>query len=133
MLDGAIAVALIIFALIYLVLVIGEFPGFCVYRTSAAMIGAVSMVVCGALPAGELLAAIDFRTMVLLFSMMIVAASLRLCGAFRWLADAVLRRAGHHRCGRRGGVHIGATAYMRVGVPLTIITVAVGLLAFAAR
>jgi Na+/H+ antiporter NhaD/arsenite permease-like protein len=86
-------VAWIIFGLTYLVLLVGEFPGFRIYRTSAAMIGAVSMVVCGAVPANHLLAAIDFPTLVLLFSMMIVAASLRLCGAFRWLADVVLHRA----------------------------------------
>ncbi|HUI26525.1 MAG TPA: anion transporter [Candidatus Kryptonia bacterium] len=86
-------VASLIFAFTYLVLVIGELPGFRVYRTSAAMIGAVCMVVFGVLPVDHLIAAIDFPTLVLLFSMMIVAASLRLCGAFRWLADMVLHRA----------------------------------------
>lgn len=85
--------ALIIFALTYLVLIVGELPGFRVYRTSAAFIGAVCMVAFGELPTDQLLAAIDFPTLVLLFAMMIVAASLRLCGAFRLLADAVLRRA----------------------------------------
>ncbi|MBI1817842.1 MAG: anion transporter [Deltaproteobacteria bacterium] len=86
-------VALIIFAATYLVLVIGELPGFRVYRTSAAFIGAVCMVGSGALPADRLLTAIDFPTLVLLFSMMIVAACLRLSGAFRLVADLVLRRA----------------------------------------
>jgi Na+/H+ antiporter NhaD/arsenite permease-like protein len=86
-------VALIIFAVTYLVLVIGELPGFRVYRTSAAFIGAVCMVASGALPADRLLTAIDFPTLVLLFSMMIVAACLRLSGAFRLVADLVLRRA----------------------------------------
>jgi len=90
---GCMTIAWIIFGLTYLVLLIGEFPGFRIYRTSAAMIGAVSMVLCGVVPADDLLAAIDFPTLVLLFSMMIVAASLRLCGAFRWLADVVLHRA----------------------------------------
>jgi Na+/H+ antiporter NhaD/arsenite permease-like protein len=51
------------------------------------------MVVFGVLPADRVLQTIDFPTLVLLFAMMIVAASLRLCGAFRWLADVVLHRA----------------------------------------
>ena len=63
--------ALILFAATYLVLVTGELPGFRVYRTSAALIGAVGMVVFGVLPPDRVLAAIDFPTLVLLFSMMI--------------------------------------------------------------
>ena len=43
--------ALLIFGFTYLVLVIGELPGFRVYRTSAATAGAVCMVVFGVLPA----------------------------------------------------------------------------------
>jgi Na+/H+ antiporter NhaD/arsenite permease-like protein len=85
--------ALLIFAATYLVLVTGELPGFRVYRTSAALIGAVCMVVFGVLPPDHLLGVIDFPTLVLLFSMMVVAAALRLSGAFRWVADAVLHRA----------------------------------------
>ena len=85
--------ALILFAATYLVLVTGELPGFRVYRTSAALIGAVGMVVFGVLPPDRVLAVIDFPTLVLLFSMMIVAAGLRLSGAFGWVAEQVLHRA----------------------------------------
>jgi len=84
--------ALIIFAATYLVLVTGEVPGFRIYRTSAAFIGAVCMVVFEVLPPDQLLRVIDFPTLVLLFSMMVVAASLRLSGAFRWMADVLLHR-----------------------------------------
>jgi di/tricarboxylate transporter len=88
-----VAPALIIFAATYLVLVTGELPGFRVYRTSAVLIGAVCMVVFEVLPPDRLLGVIDFPTLVLLFSMMVVAAALRLSGAFRWMGDAVLHRA----------------------------------------
>jgi len=47
---AAVISALLIFAATYLVLVTGELPGFRVYRTSAALIGAVCMVVFGVLP-----------------------------------------------------------------------------------
>lgn len=90
---AAVTSALLIFAATYLVLVTGELPGFRVYRTSAALIGAVCMVVFEVLPPDHLLGVIDFPTLVLLFSMMVVAAALRLSGAFRWMADAVLHRA----------------------------------------
>lgn len=86
-------VALIIFAATYLVLMFGELPGFRVYRTSAALIGGVCMVVFGVLPAHRLLAVVDFPTLVLLFSMMVVAAGLRLSGVIDWASEKVLQRA----------------------------------------
>ena len=86
-------VALIIFAATYLVLIFGELPGFRVYRTSAALIGGVCMVVFGVLPAHRLLAVVDFPTLVLLFSMMVVAAGLRLSGVIDWASEKVLQRA----------------------------------------
>jgi hypothetical protein len=55
---AAVTSALLIFAATYLVLVTGELPGFHVYRTSAALIGAVCMVVFGVLPPDHLLGVI---------------------------------------------------------------------------
>jgi Na+/H+ antiporter NhaD/arsenite permease-like protein len=84
--------ALTIFALTYAALAAGRVPYCKVDRPGAAMIGAVAILVCGAISRHQALLAIDFPTIALLFGMMIVVANLRLCGAFTWLARRVLER-----------------------------------------
>ena len=64
-------------------------------RTGAAIIGAILMVVTGAIGFDEAVRAVDYRTLVLLFGMMILVAHLRLAGAFAALAGVVSRRATH--------------------------------------
>ena len=61
-------------------------------RTGAAIVGAVLMVVTGAIGFDEAVRAVDYRTLVLLFGMMILVAHLRLAGAFTALAGFVGRR-----------------------------------------
>src|SRR5438309_10398814 len=79
--SGAIAVAA--FVASYVGLGLGRVPPFRVDRTGIAIIGAAAMVVSGALPWPEAVAAVDAPTLVLLFGMMIVTAYLRLSGFFR--------------------------------------------------
>src|SRR5262249_17239726 len=69
-------VALVAFAGTYLGLALGHLPGFRVDRTGVAIIGATVMVVAGVLPWEKAVAAVDAHTLVLLFGLMIVAASL---------------------------------------------------------
>jgi Na+/H+ antiporter NhaD/arsenite permease-like protein len=61
----------------YLVLMLGRLPGFRVDRTGAAVIGASLMIALDVLILDEVYAAIDHNTILLLFGMMIVVASLR--------------------------------------------------------
>jgi Na+/H+ antiporter NhaD/arsenite permease-like protein len=61
-------------------------------RTGAAIIGAVLMVAFRAVPAAQALRFIDFPTIVLLFSMMLLVAYLRIAGFFDWVADLVVRQ-----------------------------------------
>src|SRR5947209_12391349 len=79
--SGAIAVAA--FVASYVGLGLGRVPPFRVDRTGVAIIGATLMVVSGALPWPDAVAAVDAPTLVLLFGMMIVTAYLRLSGFFR--------------------------------------------------
>ena len=51
-------------------------------RTGAAIIGAILMVTTGAIGFDDAVHAVDYRTLVLLFGMMILVAHLRLAGAF---------------------------------------------------
>src|SRR5277367_6512939 len=84
---------LIIFALTYAVIALGEVPRVRIDRTGAALAGAVAMVVTGALSEGAAEHAIDFHTIALLLGMMIVVANMRLSGAFAYFARTLLSRA----------------------------------------
>ena len=65
-------------------------------RPGAAIIGAVLMVAFRIVGAGEALASIDFATIVLLFSMMLIASNLRLAGFFDWITEAIIERLHPH-------------------------------------
>lgn len=65
-------VALVIFALVYLVIILGEHSPRKLDRPAAALIGAVLMVVSGVMTRSQALASIDFPTLALLFGMMII-------------------------------------------------------------
>lgn len=87
--------AALIFAGTYLVLAFGRLPYFRVDRTGAAVIGAVLMVACGIVPFDAAYAAIDYRTIVLLFGMMILIASLRLARFFQTVGQLVVTHVTH--------------------------------------
>ncbi len=85
-------VALAAFAWTYVGLALGRVPGFRVDRTGIALIGAAAMVVTGVIPWDRAVAAVDARTLVLLFGMMIVSAYLRLSGFFHLVTLWAVRR-----------------------------------------
>lgn len=89
--------AAFIFIATYLVLALGRLPGFRVDRPGIAIIGATAMVVTGVIGFDDAYRAIDYRTIVLLFGMMIVVANLRLSGFFRLAGLWALKRAHHPR------------------------------------
>jgi Na+/H+ antiporter NhaD/arsenite permease-like protein len=90
--DARVAAAYIIFLASYLVFAIGKFPGLKIDRPGAAIIGAVAMIAFRVVQPSDALRFIDFSTLVLLFSMMLIVGNLRLVGFFEWNAEAVLRR-----------------------------------------
>ena len=90
--DLELVSAYVIFLASYLVFAIGKFPGLKINRPAAAMIGAVAMIACGAVSADDALHFIDFPTLVLLFSMMLIVGNLHLVGFFEWNAELLLRR-----------------------------------------
>jgi hypothetical protein len=67
------------------------------------MIGAVAMIASGAVSADDALHFIDFPTLVLLFSMMLIVGNLHLVGFFEWNAELLLRRLNPSRLG--GDLH----------------------------
>ena len=86
--------AWLIFLASYLVFAVGRLPGTKIDRTAMAVIGAVAMFACGALSPQQAIASIDFATIVLLFSMMLIAATLHLAGFFEWVSHLVIEHLG---------------------------------------
>src|ERR1041385_5167662 len=89
--DARVLAAYIIFLASYLVFALGKFPGLKIDRPGAAIIGAVAMVGFRIVRPAEALRFIDFGTIVLLFSMMLIVGNLHLVGFFEWITRLVLR------------------------------------------
>lgn len=95
--DARILAAYVIFLASYVVFALGKFPGLKIDRTGAAIIGAVGMVAFRIVRPADALHHIDFQTIVLLFSMMLIVGNLHLVGFFEWNAETVLRRLKPHQ------------------------------------
>ncbi len=80
------ATAIIIFLITYALIVTER-----VERTTAAVIGAVAMIVFGVIPQDEALRAIDLNVIFLLVGMMLVVNVLSETGVFEWVAVWVAR------------------------------------------
>jgi Na+/H+ antiporter NhaD/arsenite permease-like protein len=85
-----------IFLASYLVFAIGKFPGLKIDRPGAAIIGAVLMFAFRILYPGDSLRFIDFPTLVLLFSMMLIVAYLHQAGFFDWVTHLIVGRLKPH-------------------------------------
>ena len=75
----------------FLIFALGKSPIFRVDRAGAAIIAASLTVATGVLTFDQATRTIDYRTIVLLFSMMIVAANLRVSGFFQVLGNFFLK------------------------------------------
>jgi Na+/H+ antiporter NhaD/arsenite permease-like protein len=80
-----------IFLASYLVFAIGRFPGTKIDRPAAAIIGAALMFAFRVISPDEGIRSIDYTTIVLLASMMLIVSSLHLAGFFEWVAGLVVR------------------------------------------
>jgi Na+/H+ antiporter NhaD/arsenite permease-like protein len=88
--DIRLAITSVTFLSSYLVFAIGRFPGTRINRTAMAIIGAALMFAFRCITPAEGIHSIDFRTIVLLFSMMLIVASLHLAGFFEWITSLVI-------------------------------------------
>jgi Na+/H+ antiporter NhaD/arsenite permease-like protein len=77
---------------VLVVFTLGKSPVFRVDRAGASIIGAVSLIGFGVLSFEDAIKAIDYKTIVILFSMMVVVANLKLAGFFELLGNVVLQR-----------------------------------------
>lgn len=82
-------ITLIIFLLVYVALGFGRLPGFQVDRTGAAVVGAMAMIVTGAISAGASWSAIDYKVVGMLFGLMVVSAAFITAGFYSWIGDRI--------------------------------------------
>lgn len=87
-------ITITLFALTYFGLALGKVPGLSMDRAGIAVVGAVLMLVTGMLSLEQAVSteSIDYRTLFLLFGMMVVAAFLRLSGVFQHMTSWALQR-----------------------------------------
>jgi Na+/H+ antiporter NhaD/arsenite permease-like protein len=85
----------VIFIATYAVVAFGSLPLLRIDRTGAAIVGAILMVVAGGLTLDQAWAAMDHRTLLLLFGMMVLIANLRLARFFRTVARLVVTNVRH--------------------------------------
>lgn len=82
---------LIVIGLTYIGLGLGYLPGLRMNRASIAVVGASLLMALGVLDLKEAWEAIDYKTLIFLFSMMIVSANLAYSGFFQLALDTVTR------------------------------------------
>ena len=80
---------LLIFLLVYIAMGFGKVPGFKIDRTGAALVGALAMLAVGSISAQAAWNAIDYKTIGLLFGLMIVSGAFAVSGFYAWAADKV--------------------------------------------
>lgn len=80
---------LAIFVLVYVAMGFGHLPGFKVDRTGAAVVGAMLVIALGRITPQAAWAAIDYRTVGLLFGLMVVSAAFVVAGFYDRAARAV--------------------------------------------
>jgi Na+/H+ antiporter NhaD/arsenite permease-like protein len=81
----------LVIGLTYLGLGLGYFPGLRMNRATIALVGAAALLALGLLDLQTAWAAIDYRTLIFLFSIMVVSGSLEIAGFFRLALDFLVR------------------------------------------
>lgn len=85
-------VAAVILCGVLIIFTLGKSPVFRVDRAGASIIGAVSLLGFGVTTFEDAVGSVDYKTIVILFSMMVIVANLKLAGFFELLGTMVLKR-----------------------------------------
>ena len=89
---------ILVFLLVYVAMGFGQLPGFKVDRTGAAIVGAMVMMVAGRITPQAAWDAIDYRTVGMLFGLMVVSAAFVVSGFYAWVAQRVATLEVRRRC-----------------------------------
>jgi Na+/H+ antiporter NhaD/arsenite permease-like protein len=82
-------VTVLVFLAVYVAMGFGHLPGFRVDRSGAAIIGALAMVAAERIGPRAAWDAIDYRTVGLLFGLMVVSSAFAVSGFYAWTAERV--------------------------------------------
>lgn len=82
-------ITLAIFVLVYLAMAVGHLPGFRLDRTGAAAVGAMILIASGRISPADAWSAVDYRTIGLMFGLMVVSAAFMVAGFYDWVARKV--------------------------------------------
>jgi Na+/H+ antiporter NhaD/arsenite permease-like protein len=78
-----------VFCAVYLGMALGRWPGLKLDRTGIAILGAIVLYASGIVTGGEVLDAIDWATITLLFGLMILSAQFAACGFYDWCSARI--------------------------------------------
>ncbi len=81
----------LVFACVYLGMALGRWPGLMLDRTGIALVGAIVLILAGAVTGDEVRAAIDVPTLVILFGLMVLSAQFAACGFYAWCSRRLAR------------------------------------------
>jgi Na+/H+ antiporter NhaD/arsenite permease-like protein len=85
------SIAVAIFIVSYVGIAIGTIPGLALDRTGIALLGAIAMIGFGVVTTGEAINSIDFPTILLLYSLMVISSQFRLGGFYTHIALKITR------------------------------------------
>ena len=86
-----------VFLLVYLGMALGRIPGLRLDRTGVALLGAIALIATGRIAPREALDAVDVPTILLLFSLMVLSAQLRLGGFYARITARIAEAEGSPR------------------------------------
>ena len=81
----------LIFAITYIGIALGRFPRLVLDRTGVALVGAIAMLLAGALSIKQAADYVDYETLLLLFGLMIFSAQLRVAGFYNRMGGMLVR------------------------------------------
>ncbi len=81
---------LVIFLATYVGLALGDIPGTRLDRSGIALLGAVAVLLLHRLSFPQAMKEVDYATLVLLVSLMVISAQLRLAGFYDWVVHRIL-------------------------------------------
>ncbi|AHF06984.1 citrate transporter [Desulfitobacterium metallireducens DSM 15288] len=79
-------------SIVLVIFTLGKSPIFRVDRAGAAIIGATLTIATGVLSFDEAISAVDYRTIILLFSMMLISSYMNAIGLFDFLGHYIMKR-----------------------------------------
>jgi Na+/H+ antiporter NhaD/arsenite permease-like protein len=88
----------VVFVLVYIGMALGRWPWLAINRTGIAVFGAVILLISGAVDRDGALASIDFATLAVLLTLMVLSSQYAASGFFDWIGHRITAL----RCGPRG-------------------------------